>query len=81
MLKYLTTNEKGALPIIPVRKADRETWLERQPDELKRWVNSTGFDAAPGSVRLVAGADGTLERAIIGLVVLIAVLVDLVRRR
>lgn len=68
MLKYLATvGEKTAVPITPLRKAEWGRWLEQQSDNLKRWVKSTGFEAAPESVRLVAGADGTLERVLIGL--------------
>jgi leucyl aminopeptidase len=56
-----------AVPITPVPADGFKTWLARQPARLKAWAKAAGFDAAAGSVSLVTGRDGSLERVWFGL--------------
>ena len=68
MLKRLTSDVvAGAGPIKPIRKTDLESWLEGQSEPLKRWVSSTRFSAKAGTLCLVPGTDGALERVLFGL--------------
>ncbi|MFN4282554.1 MAG: leucyl aminopeptidase family protein [Alphaproteobacteria bacterium] len=56
-----------AIPITPVFADGLKSWLAKQPARLKAWVKAGGFDAAAGSVSLVTGQGGALERVLLGL--------------
>ena len=66
-MSAFATKAAKAIPITPVFKDHLKAWLAKQPTRLKAWVQAGGFDAAAGSVSLVAGRDGALERALLGL--------------
>ncbi len=67
MLKQLVTKAgPGAIPLTPVEKKGFRKWLAGQAAPLRTWVRSTGFDASPGSISLVAGRDGGLDRVLLG---------------
>jgi leucyl aminopeptidase len=57
----------GAIPITPVASDGLKPWLAKQPARLKAWVTASGFDASAGSVSLVTGLNGGLERVLLGL--------------
>ena len=57
----------GCIPIIPVIESEFATWLERQDEPLRRWLNATGFKAKPGGFSLVSGADGQLRAVVAGI--------------
>jgi leucyl aminopeptidase len=59
--------DSEAIPVIPIRKKDWESWLEGQGAGVKRWVTSTRFAAEAGRVSLVPGDDGTLQCVLVGL--------------
>lgn len=52
--------------IVPIEKAVFDAWLKKQPADMRRWVQSAGFAAAPGDVSLVAGKDGGLAQVLLG---------------
>jgi leucyl aminopeptidase len=54
------------VPVTPLARAELDDWLTGQSAEVGAWVGDTGFDAAPGSVRLVPGAGGHLGRVLVG---------------
>ncbi len=54
------------VPITPVETAVFEAWLAGEPDAVRQWVNTAGFEAAPGKISLVAGPDGRLARVLAG---------------
>ena len=56
-----------AIPITPVLSNGLKAWLAKQPARLKAWVPAGGFEASAGSVSLVTGKDGGLERVLLGL--------------
>ena len=45
--------EPGEIPIELVDRDGLDQWLSEQPESTRRWVRSTGFDARPGTRRLV----------------------------
>ena len=67
MPHHLTTRAAGAVPLTPLTTQDLEGWLAGQPPRAAAWVKATRFTAKPGSVCLLPGADGALERALAGI--------------
>ncbi len=61
-----TAAGSGAAPITPLREIDLCDWLRSQTETLRRWVETLRFTAKPGSVCLIPGADGGLERVLVG---------------
>ncbi|HEU0070344.1 MAG TPA: leucyl aminopeptidase family protein [Alphaproteobacteria bacterium] len=66
-MSAFATKTAKAIPITPVFAGDLKAWLAKQPARLKAWATASGFDAAAGSVSLVTGPDGGLERVLLGL--------------
>jgi leucyl aminopeptidase len=64
---YLTNASSTAIPITPVAAEGFKTWLTGQPARLQAWVKSTDFDGAAGSVSLVTGKSGALDRVLLGI--------------
>jgi len=62
-----TAKSAKSIPITPVAAESLKAWLAKQPARLKAWVAAGGFDASPGSVSLITGANGGLERVLLGL--------------
>ncbi len=67
MTSHLTKPSSTAIPITPVATDGFKTWLARQPARLRAWVGAAGFDGSAGSVSLVAGPSGELERVLLGI--------------
>ena len=66
-MSAFTAKSAKAVPITPVAAEALKAWLAKQPARLKAWVAAGGFDASAGSVSLITGADGGLERVLLGL--------------
>ncbi len=66
MPRHLTSRGAGAVPITPLAEADLESWLGRQPARTAAWVRSLRFAAKPGTVCLLPGEGGPLERVLAG---------------
>lgn len=64
--RFSTAAKGRTIPIIPIETAVFSAWLKKQPADMKRWVDSAGFLAKPGSVSLVAGEDGALSQVLLG---------------
>ena len=57
----------SAVLLTPIGKAALAEWLDRQPATLRRWVGDTRFTAEPGTACLIGGADGGLDRVLVGI--------------
>jgi leucyl aminopeptidase len=67
VLAHLTEAATGeAVAIIPLSPGQLADWLEKQTAERRAWVASADFSAAAGSVLLVPGAEGGLDRVLFG---------------
>jgi leucyl aminopeptidase len=55
------------VPVTPLFAEGLKGWLAEQPARLRAWVKASGFTAAAGSVSLLTGRDGGLERVLLGL--------------
>ena len=64
--RFFASADARTIPIIPIETAVFSAWLKKQPAEMKRWVESAGFLAKPGSISLVAGKDGALSQVLLG---------------
>ncbi|MEE8043054.1 MAG: leucyl aminopeptidase family protein [Pseudomonadales bacterium] len=62
----LPERSKDARPIEPLVKEAFSEWLETQSDRTRRWAQSAGFKAEAGSICLVPGEQGELERVLVG---------------
>jgi leucyl aminopeptidase len=58
---------KSTVPLVAVAEEQFDTWLAGQSVRIKAWARASGFKARPGTTSLLAAADGTLERAFLGL--------------
>ena len=67
MVQYLVAAaDSDTVPLTPLAKADLGRWLKQAPKRVQTWIAGIKFTADPGSVALIAGADGRVERAVIG---------------
>jgi len=66
-LSAFTAKSLKTVPITPVAAEGLKVWLARQPARLQAWGVAGGFDASAGSVSLVTGREGALERVLLGL--------------
>lgn len=63
----LTTNPKESLPLTMVSKGDLPAWLSGQGERVRRWVESTCFQAEPGQICLLPDAkSGALAGVVVG---------------
>ncbi|MGI9418864.1 MAG: leucyl aminopeptidase family protein [Geminicoccaceae bacterium] len=53
-----------SLPIHAIAAADYESWLDRQSDRVKAWLDSIGFKGKAGRSALMPGDDGRIAGAI-----------------
>ena len=67
MTDLFTETAAAAIALSPLRKDAFEGWLAGQPERLRNWVADTGFSAAAGSLCLIPGLTGGLERVVFGL--------------
>lgn len=56
-----------SIPLRPLRREELSGWLDAQPDNVKRWVESTGFEAEAGKTCLLPGKDGSLREVLVGI--------------
>ena len=66
-MSAFTAKSLKTVPITPVAAEGLKVWLARQPARLQAWGVAGGFDASAGSVSLVTGREGALERVLLGL--------------
>jgi leucyl aminopeptidase len=56
-----------AIAVTPLGKGSLDDWLGRQSEALRRWVRDTRFTAEPGTICLLGGTDGGLQRVLVGI--------------
>ncbi len=67
MSEHLTEDETtAAVPILPLNRGHWRDWLAGQPPAVRTWIEATGFSAEAGSLCLLPGETGTLERVLFG---------------
>ena len=64
--RFKTRADAKTVPIVPIETEVFDAWRKTQPREMKAWVDSTDFKAAPGKVSLVSGPDGALHQVLLG---------------
>ena len=63
---FAASADRQTIPIIPIETEVFAAWLKTQGAAMKRWVKSTRFTGAVGSISLVAGSDGSLCKVLVG---------------
>lgn len=63
---YTGRPEAECVPIEPMTASALKGWLSRAEESNRRWVETQGFEAKPGSVCQIPGADGGLSRVLAG---------------
>jgi leucyl aminopeptidase len=63
----LVDSSAGALPLVPLDRADWREWRQAAVATERRWLDANGFDAAPGSVCVMPDASGKPVRALVGI--------------
>jgi leucyl aminopeptidase len=67
VLEHLTDeDETAATPIVPLTRGDWKAWLSGQTPATRTWIEATGFSAETGSLCLLPGDAGSLERVLFG---------------
>ncbi len=66
MTVSLSTPSPDAVILTALRSGDLPDWLEHCKPAARRWIESSGFAAQPGSWCLLPGADGALARVLVG---------------
>ena len=64
--RFKDKKDAKTVPVIPVEPSVFDAWLKSQPAATRRWVESSGFKAEPGSISLMAGADSRLSQVLLG---------------
>jgi leucyl aminopeptidase len=62
-----TTTADGPRPLHLVSRDGLDGWLLKQPQALAQWLLAHGFDAAPGTLLVLPGGDGSLAGAVLGI--------------
>ncbi|MEE8468114.1 MAG: leucyl aminopeptidase family protein, partial [Planctomycetota bacterium] len=57
----------GDIPLVPLSPQTQDDWVGAQPEPLRHWVRSNGFEAKQGSLLPCPGTDGGLECVLLGL--------------
>ncbi|MEJ2061122.1 MAG: leucyl aminopeptidase family protein [Gammaproteobacteria bacterium] len=58
--------QAASIPLIPMRKAELDEWLEGQEPRVRRWVETNDFHAREGSRSLIPDAEGNLQAVLFG---------------
>ena len=67
MLEYLVEAGEGAIPLIPVAKANLETILADQPERVRQWARASGFTAEMGTICTLPNTEGEILAVLAGL--------------
>jgi len=63
----LVDSTPGDIPLVPLTPETQDDWVGAQPEVLRAWVRSNGFEAKVGSLLPCPGTDGGLECVLLGL--------------
>lgn len=64
MKVYLSLSLKNATPIELIPKKDFDGWKKKQPQQLKNWLEGSGFTADANKYALLPDAEGKLARVL-----------------
>jgi len=65
-MNIVETPGEASIPLRLVRRDNLSAWLSEQPDQVTRWVASTGFEAKAGTTCLVPETDGGIREVLVG---------------
>ncbi len=65
-MSVLIDDATQALPLVTIPTRAFASWIDTQDARTRRWVDSAGFTAQPGTWTGLADAEGTLARVLVG---------------
>ena len=68
-MSYHVINEHSAaaIPLVPLRKTDLETWRAGASGRQQRWLEAAGFEARPGQCLAIPDDDGNVQSCVFGM--------------
>lgn len=60
-------NAAASIPLLLAPEKGFQSWLDSQPEAVRRWIVATGFKGKPNSICLLPKADGALGSVIAGI--------------
>ncbi len=67
MTDTLIESAEGAIPVTPITESGFIDWIAEQSPALQGWTATTGFEGKAGTISLVAGPGGALDRVLFGI--------------
>lgn len=64
---YIKKTDKPVIPIHTIVTRDFSSWLKKQNNVVKNWVNVTSFSATPGSVCYLGNEEGGVSAILLGI--------------
>lgn len=65
-MPYSDTPQADAIPLVSIREAQLEDWLQSVGGDAANWLRATGFKAKPGEHRVVPGNGGAIGQVVFG---------------
>ena len=66
MLDFLTSSDEGAVPLMPLTRAEFAAWLEGRPQVMADWLAASHFTAEPGAIARLPDNNGRLSKVLVG---------------
>jgi len=63
---FATRANAHTLPLTPLTSDGLAGWLKKQPKDTATWVNTTGYEAAPGAILMLPSKQGAAAGALVG---------------
>jgi leucyl aminopeptidase len=67
MVYSLIDDDRGAVPLTPLAKADLAAWRDSAPTHERDWAAAVGFKAEGGKIALLPDKHGKLGRVLVGI--------------
>lgn len=64
---FLTTTDKTAIPVYAMTVQNYRVWISAKDEHFQQWVESTNFNAKPGTICLVPGEAGRVQCVLLGI--------------
>ena len=65
-MKIFASRRTPAIKIIPVKKIGFKKWTNAQPEYVKKWIKTVGFDGTAGNTCLIPNHEGSLGKVVWG---------------
>lgn len=68
-MSYIVVNQNSpaAIPLIPLRKAELDSWKQAALGRHQRWLDASGFEARPGQCLALPDSEGNVQSWVFGM--------------